>query len=79
MKNATDWLNEYGMCEHFGTISKYAPDAMSSLGRKMGKIDELWVKARNGETRLIDETKRLILEWFIHWRILIDSVRGLKE
>lgn len=79
MRNATDWLNEYGMCEFYGDIAKYSPDEIKKLERAMNKVDELWVKARGGETSLALDAKRLILEWFIWWRILIDNVRGLRN
>lgn len=78
MRNATDWLNEYGMCEFFGDIEKYSPDEIKKLERTMVKVDELWVKARGGEPPRGAEAKKLILDWFIGWRILIDNVRGLK-
>lgn len=77
MKNATDWLNEYGLNDHLGTVSKYSPDVMTELQKKMDKVDELWLRVRKGETSVICDTKEVILDWFISWRILIDSVRGV--
>lgn len=78
MKNATDWLNDYGINNHLAYVVKYCPDVAILLQKRVDRIDELWARVRNGDKSLVIVTKVEILDWFISWRILIDSVRGLQ-